>query len=92
MQDRLSFADDVGAKYGSMLAFPCTEGQLESNQTRSGACQVSTNLRCFGLFFVGLLGAQLRSLRAKSGAVSQGSWAKDFWAEGEASRAAEQRQ
>ena len=30
MQARLSFADDVGAKYASMLAFPCTAQQMSS--------------------------------------------------------------
>lgn len=30
MMKRLSFADDVGAKYASMLAFPCFEAQFES--------------------------------------------------------------
>tara|TARA_Y100000389_G_scaffold143232_1_gene141424 strand:+ start:1038 stop:1505 length:468 start_codon:yes stop_codon:yes gene_type:complete len=44
MQDRLSFADDVGAKYGSMLAFPCTEGQLESNQGMDTVMSVTSRL------------------------------------------------
>ena len=30
IMERLSFADDVGAMYGSMLAFPCWESQLQS--------------------------------------------------------------
>lgn len=30
MMNRLSFADDVGARYASMLAFPCFEDQFES--------------------------------------------------------------
>lgn len=30
MMKRLSFADDIGAKYSSMLAFPCWAGQFES--------------------------------------------------------------
>ena len=30
MMARLSFADDLGAKYSSMLAFPCYAGQFES--------------------------------------------------------------
>ena len=30
MMERLSFANDVGAKYASMLAFPCTAQQMES--------------------------------------------------------------
>ena len=30
MMKRLSFADDVGAKYSSMLAFPCWADQFES--------------------------------------------------------------
>jgi hypothetical protein len=30
MMRRLSFADDLGAKYSSMLAFPCWAGQFES--------------------------------------------------------------
>ena len=30
MMERLSFSNDVGARYGSMLAFPCTAGQMSS--------------------------------------------------------------
>ena len=30
MMERLSFANDVGAKYASMLAFPCTAQQMSS--------------------------------------------------------------
>ena len=30
MMKRLSFADDLGAKYASLLAFPCWAGQFES--------------------------------------------------------------
>ena len=44
MQDRLSFADDVGSKYGSMLAFPCTEQQLESNQGLDTVMSVTSRL------------------------------------------------
>jgi len=32
IMERLSFADDVGAMYASMLAFPCWEPQLQSGQ------------------------------------------------------------
>ena len=44
MQDRLSFADDVGAKYGSMLAFPATEQQLEANQGFDTVMSVTSRL------------------------------------------------
>ena len=30
MMERLSFSNDVGARYGSMLAFPCTAQQMSS--------------------------------------------------------------
>jgi hypothetical protein len=44
IQDRLSFADDVGAKYGSMLAFPATEQQLEANQGFDTVMSVTSRL------------------------------------------------
>jgi hypothetical protein len=44
MQERLSFADDVGAKYGSMLAFPCTEQQFSGNQGLDTVMSVTSRL------------------------------------------------
>ena len=44
LQERLSFADDVGAKYGSMLAFPATEQQLEANQGFDTVMSVTSRL------------------------------------------------
>ena len=44
IQDRLSFADDVGAKYASMLAFPATEQQLEANQGFDTVMSVTSRL------------------------------------------------
>ena len=44
IQARLSFADDVGAKYGSMLAFPCTEQQFSANQGLDTVMSVTSRL------------------------------------------------
>ena len=44
MQSRLSFADDVGAKYGSMLAFPCSEQQFSANQGLDTVMSVTSRL------------------------------------------------
>ena len=44
MQARLSFADDVGAKYGSMLAFPCSEQQFSANQGLDTVMSVTSRL------------------------------------------------
>ena len=45
MMERLSFSNDVGAKYASMLAFPCTAQQFSSGH-------LDTVMRCA----LGLLG------------------------------------
>ena len=44
IQSRLSFADDVGAKYGSMLAFPCSEQQFSANQGLDTVMSVTSRL------------------------------------------------
>ena len=44
MQARLSFADDVGSKYGSMLAFPCSEQQFSANQGLDTVMSVTSRL------------------------------------------------
>ena len=44
LQERLSFSDDVGAKYGSMLAFPCTEQQFSANQGLDTVMSVTSRL------------------------------------------------
>ena len=44
IQSRLSFADDVGAKYGSMLAFPCVEQQFSANQGLDTVMSVTSRL------------------------------------------------
>jgi hypothetical protein len=43
MMKRLSFADDVGSRYGSMLAFPCWGGQFESGALDT-VCSITTRL------------------------------------------------
>jgi len=44
IQSRLSFADDVGAKYGSMLAFPCSEQQFSANMGLDTVMSVTSRL------------------------------------------------
>ena len=44
IQERLSFAEDVGAKYGSMLAFPCSEQQFSANQGLDTVMSVTSRL------------------------------------------------
>ena len=50
MMERLSFSNDVGAKYASMLAFPCTAQQFSSGH-------LDTVMRCA----LGLLGRRRAS-------------------------------
>ena len=43
MMNRLSFGDDVGSRYASMLAFPCWEGQFESGDLDT-VCSITSRL------------------------------------------------
>jgi hypothetical protein len=43
MMNRLSFADEMTSKYGSMLAFPCWAGQFESGDLDT-VCSITTRL------------------------------------------------